>query len=148
MSASAMAKQSFATSSRLNVVARRVAGSSSTPAAFWNTAMSFAKKPPAKTNSNNTFTEVGRGQEVEGGLGGPRGKHVKKASGSSGHYKVPGMLEQRHTRAHFDESYPRQVRPRKGESHKHAPVSKDGASAQVPSIGTRPCVGRRPKMPQ
>ena len=68
-SASAMAKQSFATSSRLKVVARRVAGSSRTPAAFWNTAMSFAKKPPA-TNSNSTLTEVGRGQvKVPGGFG-------------------------------------------------------------------------------
>ena len=50
-SASAMAKASFATSSRLNVVARRVAGSSSTSAAFWNTAMSLAKKPPAGKTS-------------------------------------------------------------------------------------------------
>ena len=67
-----MAKQSFATSSRLKVVARRLAGSSSTPAAFWNTAMSFAKKPPANTNSYNTHKEVGRGR-------------VKLAEGLEGH---------------------------------------------------------------
>ena len=167
---SASANASIATSSRLNRVGRRVDGFSSTPAAACNVAMSFAKKPPAQQSHRDPGALHNRGACI-GGNYVETGQQLLVYSKHQnpmqltmslkpicsallvppGCEEAPaGLVARRHARKLLMATFMR-LRPRwyaVGGDRQGGPVSYEGASETVPSIGTRPCVGRMPRMPQ